>query len=125
MAYSANQILNVMIDQVKSTFHELSQRKDSYQKMVNDLSERNQTIAPQNFLLVKLNESLLEDLTFKLGVITTQLSCLNGIPVDIKAKLFDLNNDILESIDKLVELETCFTSEESASLEPNGASIRT
>ena len=73
--------------------------------------------------MVKLDESLLTDLIFQLGVITSQLSCIDGIPINVKIKLSGLNSSILEQIDSLVELESYFTSEDGAMLEHNATQI--
>ena len=56
-------------------------------------------------------------------MITSQLSCIDGIPINVKIKLSGLNSSILEQIDSLVELESYFTSEDGAMLEHNATQI--
>ena len=69
-------------------------------------------MAPKNFLLIKLDETVLSSLIFSLGVITSQLSNTLGIPVDVKGDLEALiKNGVLLKMDKLVELDSSFMSD--------------
>ena len=70
-------------------------------------------MAPKNFLLIKLDETLLSSLIFSLGAITSQISMApNGIPIDDAGKLDELiNRDLLLKMDSIVELDSSFMSD--------------
>ena len=100
-----------MIRQAEHLYKELKQRQDTYRKLVDEASMRDQNMAPKNFLLIKLDEVLLNSLIFSLGVITSQINMSEGIPIDVKGHLDELiNRDILLKMDSIVELDSSFMS---------------
>ena len=79
--------------------------------MVTEASQQDLEIAPKNFLLIKLDETLLNDLIFSLGIITSELSSIDGIPRNVKDKLENINNDVMLRMDRIVELDSSFMAE--------------